>query len=402
MKNNSEIIGVILLISGTTIGAGMLGLPIATGIMGFMPAIGVFFLCWLVMTWSALLIVEVNLALKKNVNLISMAKYTLGRSGAIITWIAFVGLYYTLLSAYISVSGNMFFNLINNFFFNENIINMITPLIILILTFPFIVTGIRYIDYFNRILTFILILTYFLLIIILIRHIDPSFLLSYRSGFFINSLAIVIISFGFHPIIPTITNYLKYKIKHIVFCIIIGSLIPLIIYVVWELVLLGIVPIDSITHAYNKEITFCSLIQLIVNNPLITALIWIFSIFAILTSFMGVTISSIEFLKDGLKLKNTSLNFLKLYIVIFIPPLLFTYTFRNGFLTILDYAGVFLIILAGIIPILMIYKLRYYFKYKIFFPLISNKIILAMGMIFYLIIIIFICMKNSEYILIKA
>jgi len=395
MKNNGEILGVILLISGTTIGAGMLGLPIATGIMGFIPAICVFFLCWLIMTWSAILIVEVNFALKKNVNLISMARFTLGKSGALVTWVAFLGLYYTLLAAYISISGHMFFDLINIFFFNENIINMITPLIILILTVPFIIAGIKYVDYFNRILTFILILTYFLLIIILIKHINPPLLLSYQNGFFINSFAIVIVSFGFHPIIPTITHYLKYKIKNVIFCIVIGSLIPLLIYILWELVLLGIIPISSITHAYNKEINFCSLIQLIINNPWITSLIWTFSLFAILTSFMGVAVSSLEFLKDGLKLKNTSLNFLKLYIIIFIPPLLFTYIFKNGFIEILNYAGIFLIVLAGIIPILMIYKLKYYFKHKLFFPFISNKILLSAGMISYLIIIIFIFIKNN-------
>ena len=70
-----------------------------------------------------------------------------------------------------------------------------------------------------------------------------------------NSLSITIISFAFHPIIPTISKYLKYNINDIVLAILIGSSIPIFIYIVWEIILLGIIPTTgnlSISIAYKN------------------------------------------------------------------------------------------------------------------------------------------------------
>ena len=58
---NNKLIGGILLIIGTSIGGGMLVLPIATAQLGFINALIFLVLCWAIMTAAALLILEVNL-----------------------------------------------------------------------------------------------------------------------------------------------------------------------------------------------------------------------------------------------------------------------------------------------------------------------------------------------------
>ena len=59
-EKHGSILGGMLLITGSCIGAGMLGLPILTGLAGFYPTLVMFFLAWAFMTTTALLLVEVN------------------------------------------------------------------------------------------------------------------------------------------------------------------------------------------------------------------------------------------------------------------------------------------------------------------------------------------------------
>ena len=49
----SRYLGGILLVAGTTIGAGMLALPVSTAFMGFYPSLLIFAICWFFMLISA-------------------------------------------------------------------------------------------------------------------------------------------------------------------------------------------------------------------------------------------------------------------------------------------------------------------------------------------------------------
>ena len=90
---NSKLVGGVLLIVGTSIGGGMLALPVSTAAAGITNAIIFLFLCWLIMTTGALLILEVNLRLPAGSNMVSMAKSTLGLPGQIIAWITYLFYY---------------------------------------------------------------------------------------------------------------------------------------------------------------------------------------------------------------------------------------------------------------------------------------------------------------------
>ena len=71
MKIN-HFIGAVLLIAGTTIGAGMLALPVMTSFVGFLPSIVIFVVCWMFMLATAYFFLDVNFAVEGEVNLISM------------------------------------------------------------------------------------------------------------------------------------------------------------------------------------------------------------------------------------------------------------------------------------------------------------------------------------------
>jgi len=90
IKKKNRLLGAILLVSGTTIGAGMLALPVITGLAGFIPAILIMTAIWLFMMLTAFYLLEVNLRIKDESNLISMMHKTLGRPGEIISWIVYL------------------------------------------------------------------------------------------------------------------------------------------------------------------------------------------------------------------------------------------------------------------------------------------------------------------------
>ncbi|HKZ00308.1 MAG TPA: aromatic amino acid transport family protein, partial [Rhabdochlamydiaceae bacterium] len=53
-----HLLGGILLVAGTSIGVGMLALPVATAAGGFVPSLLIYLICWIFMMCTGLLILE--------------------------------------------------------------------------------------------------------------------------------------------------------------------------------------------------------------------------------------------------------------------------------------------------------------------------------------------------------
>ena len=161
MIMNNKLIGGILLIVGTSIGGGMLALPIATAQLGFINAFIALVLCWAVMTLSALLILEVNLWHPVNSNLITMAKTTLGTFGQIIAWTSYLSLLYALLAAYIAGGSDFLQHLLLTF--HITVSTKISALLFTALLSLVVYKGLRSVDYINRGLMFSKLFTFILL-----------------------------------------------------------------------------------------------------------------------------------------------------------------------------------------------------------------------------------------------
>ena len=105
---NNRLVGGILLVSGTAIGAGMLALPVITSFAGFLPSAIALGICWLFMYITAVLLLEVNLSCPGEPNMISMAGRTLGTAGKLVCWVVYLLLLYSLTAAYIAGSAPLF------------------------------------------------------------------------------------------------------------------------------------------------------------------------------------------------------------------------------------------------------------------------------------------------------
>jgi len=397
---NTKILGGTLLIAGITIGAGMLALPVATGLGGFIPTLAVFITCWLCMLWTSLLMLEINLEFEGDVNLISMAGRTLGPIGAGGIWIFYLLLLYSLLAAYMTGSGPLFTQLIESLS-GVDLPSWLMPFPILLFFGPFVYFGFASVDYINRLLMFGLITVLVLLLAMLLRSVDVSLLQHVDLIFVLPSLSVVITSFGYHIILPSLTTYLDRNVKQIKLCIWLGSAVPLIIYIVWELAILGVLPKEGpfgLAVALRDDFPLALLLKDALTNPYVAGAIQLFSIFAIITSFLGVSQSLFDFLRDGLHARKTSGSKVVIFALTFLPPLLFVSILQKGFVAVLEYSGVFVSILIGIFPILMVWSARYRQKKNSLYRAPGGKFALACGGCFFVFIIVLVILKNTGYI----
>ncbi len=362
MNQIHRLIGGILLVSGTTIGAGMLALPIVTGFAGFWPSITLFVIYWLYMTFTAFLMLEANLWMEEHTNLITMARRTLGRGGKIISWIVYLFLLYTLTTAYLAGGGPIFIEGLQALT-GWQLPAWMNPLPLLLIFSFFVYQGARSVDYVNRILMFGLVISYALMVVFLTPHVKASLLEHANWNAVWLSVSIVSTSFGFHIIIPTLTDYLHRDVKQLRWVILIGSLIPLIVYISWEFLTLGIIPLNGhpgLVEGYQKGLDGATVLGMFLRKTELSLMARFFSLFAIVTSFLGVSLSLRDFLADGLRIQKTHKGRLILYLLTFIPPFVITLTDPRAFLNALEYAGAFgVVTLLGLLPVLMVWVGRY-------------------------------------------
>lgn len=357
---NSKIFGGTLLVSGVTIGGGMLALPLATGFGGFFPSSVVFLVCWFFMLLTGFFFLELSLCLKDNPNLVSMAKATLGKPGEVITWILYLLLLYSLLAVYLLISGPLFVQLFDGFL-GLSLSQAWGPIIPLVLFGPFIYFGLNSVDHLNRLLMLGMVVTFILMIVFVSPYIEAANLYHFDFDYSIISLAVIITAFGYHVIIPSLTTYLGRDASRVKACLIIGSLIPLVTYMIWELVILGVIPAKgpvSIATLVEDNVSLSEILRQKLGSPTIAFTTFLFSIFAIVTSFIGVAQSLFDFLGDGLK-SNKRRSRALVFALTFAPPLIIAIGFKTSVLAVLKYAGLLVAVLLGMMPVLMVWSARY-------------------------------------------
>jgi tyrosine-specific transport protein len=363
---NSKLLGGILLVVGTTIGAGMLALPVATAQLGFWGSIFLLVGCWGVMTASAFLFLEVNLWLPPNSNLVSMAGATLGRSGQAVTWVVYLVLLYSIICAYIAGGGDLF-----HYVLASNGINLSQTMASILFTSIFgvvVYMGIRSVDYVNRGLMFGKMGALFLLICLILPFISSTNLSSGEFKHIVapSSLTVTAVSFGCLMIIPSLRTYFDKDIKTLRKAILIGMLIPLICYIAWDMVIMGVIPLDGVPslkammHSTNTNSDLVSALNVVLHKDSVTFIAKFFTSICMATSFLGVSLSLSDFLSDGLKVKKQGiLRNLFILGATFIPPVVIVLFYPNAFLLGLEFAGISILILMVLFPPLMAWSGRY-------------------------------------------
>ena len=373
MSSSGTFIGGMLLIAGSCIGAGMLALPIATGIAGFIPSLFMFLIVWAFMTLTGLLLVEVNSTFNERVNIVSMADRTLGPLGRILSWALYLFLFYSLLVAYISGSGSL---ISTSFSIPRWVGSFLFTLVFGILAYQ----GTRAVDYWNRLFMFGKIFTYLAMVVLGVHYIQPHLLLHSNFLYAPFSLPVLVIAFGYHNMIPTLMTYMNNDAAKVRRIILAGSLFALIIYLIWNGVVLGIVPLQGewgIIQSLNQGRQASDAVAGMLGLSWVSTFAEGLAFFALLSSFLAQTLALIHFLADALKVKGQKHESIPLCLLALAPPLFFGMVYPSIFIRALNFAGgICAVILFGVLPVLMAWKNRYLSKASGPYQLFGGKKIL--------------------------
>ncbi|OGN58111.1 MAG: hypothetical protein A3C42_00390, partial [Chlamydiae bacterium RIFCSPHIGHO2_02_FULL_45_9] len=315
-----SVLGGMLLVAGSCVGAGMLALPILTGLAGFYPSLIVMVVAWSFMTFTGLLLIEVNGWFKQQVNLISMTQESLGRSGRILAWLSYLFLFYSLLVAYTAASGKVFAAILESF------LEVAVPPWVASMFFTFlfgviVYLGTRTVDLVNRFLMIGLIATYLGMIGLGLSRIDPGLLAYSMPQYTLLSLPVLVVSFGFQNMIPSLTAYMKGDLKRVRASIIGGSLITLFVYLIWSMLVLGVVAPAEIHNSYLRGEEATIPLRSMLGSTGISQFAQGFAFFAIVTSFLAQGLTLTHFLADGFKLQPKRSNVWWLASLALLPPL---------------------------------------------------------------------------------
>ncbi len=361
-RSCGHVLGGSLLIAGTTIGVGMLALPVATGPGGFMPAVVIYLLCYLFMLCTGLLLLEVCSWMPKESNLITMASKLLGMPGKAVCWVVYLFLFVTVMIAHVVGGGTVLSQILGGAMTPE-----ISMIVYVLLFGPVIYLGTRSVDRLNLVLISGVAITYCLFIWASSGSVKLELLKRQDWSAAWMALPVLFTAFTYQVIIPTLMTYMDRDVKKVRLTILVGTSIPLVIYLVWELLILGIVPAEGangLLEAGVKGHNAVTPLKAILDNPFIFHVGKAFAFLTLTTSFIGLALAFLDFLADGLKVKKTQAGRLLLCSAIFVPPLLISLVHPDIFITVLGYAGGFsCAILFGLFPPLMAWAGRYMHKH---------------------------------------
>jgi tyrosine-specific transport protein len=383
MKNNIvkifsfKVFSATLLVAGACIGGGILGVPVEAGGLGFYPSALILLFSWLFMTLTSFLYAEASLWMEeKDAHVVTISRHLLGKWGEFFAVILYIFMGYASLVAYNAGGGQLIASMFEDYFLLPLPLSLAAIIYALLLGTVF-YFGAKIVGAINMMLMVGLIGSYLILVTLGIEGILPLLLTRSSWHRFYTVIPLMITSFSFQMIVPSIALYLDKDPKSLKYTLIMGTTIALIFYLLWIFVVMGTVPNEGLGGLQealeNGRVATVSL-KIFAQKKIIATLGEFFAFFAIATSYLGIGLGLFDFLADLFGIKKTIKGKSLLGALVAIPTLCITMTFPNIFLIALDITGSFGdSLLNGVIPVLLVWVGRYVIGYKSELKLFGGK-----------------------------
>ena len=174
------------------------------------------------------------------------------------------------------------------------------------------------------------------------------------------------VAFTCAMIIPSLRTYFGDDIKTLRKVIFLGTLIPLMCYIAWDMVIMGIIPLNGalglkeLIHSSSANSEMVVALTTLLKKNLITVLTKFFTSICMATSFLSVSLSLSDFLADGLRISKKGLSKVGIFALTFVPPIAVVLFYPDAFLRGLNYAGICCLVLMLFMPPLMAWRCRYH------------------------------------------
>lgn len=358
MQNKT--LGSTLIVAGTTIGAGMLAMPLTSAEMGFSMTLVLLIVLWLLLSYSALLFVELyQKAPVADAGIATLAEQYFGVAGRVVATLSLVIFMYAILTVY-SLGGG---NLISPFLSALGESAEQAAIIGFVLIFALAVTiGTKAVDGFTRLLFIGKLAAFVFVLFAMLPKVTLENLgaMPLHHFLIISASPVFFTSFGFHVVIPSINHYLEGDVKRLRFAIIVGTAIPLFAYILWQMATHGVFSQTEFVSIIRQNPTLNGLVEATFHatgSHFISGAVRIFSALALITSFLGVSLALFDCLDDLLKRIRIQANRLSLGLLTFAPVLLFALFYRD-FLAVLSYAGQMFTFYGLVLPVAMVWVAR--------------------------------------------
>ncbi|NBH76329.1 aromatic amino acid transport family protein [Rodentibacter pneumotropicus] len=355
----NKTVGSTLLVSGTMIGAGMLAMPLTSAGIGFSFTLVLLLALWALLTFTALLFVELYQTAESDAGIGTLAEQYFGKFGRIVATAVLIIFLYALIAAYVSGGGSLL-----NDFLPESFGNKMSILLFTIIFGSFIVIGTHSVDKINRLLFFVMLAAFMVVLGLMLPEIKMDNLLAMPidNALIISASPVFFTAFGFHGSIPSLNKYLGGNVKALRISILVGSVITLGAYILWQLSTHGLLTQNEFLQILKEDATLNGLVKAtlaITGSNVITSAVKLFSTLALVTSFLGVGLGLLECIEDLLKRSfNISTGRISLGLLTFIPPLAFALFYPEGFILALGYAGQMFAFYAVVLPVSLVWKAR--------------------------------------------
>ena len=359
----NKTVGSTLLVAGTMIGAGMLAMPLTSAGIGLTATVFLLISLWAVLTFTALLFVELYQTADSDAGIGTLAAQYFGKAGRIISTAVLIVFLYDLIAAYVGGGGSLLMDLLPAMG-DKDTMNKIAVLVFTIFFGSFIVIGTHSVDKINRVLFFVMIATFILVLALMLPNIkfDNLMAMPIDNALIISASPVFFTAFGFHGSIPSLNKYLDGNVKSLRIAILVGSGITLFAYFLWQLSTHGLLSQNEFLQILREDATLNGLVKAtleITQSPIIANAVKIFSTLALVTSFLGVALGLLECIEDLLKQSfNIHAGRMSLGLMTFIPPVLFSLFYPEGFILALGYAGQMFAFYAVVLPVALVWKAR--------------------------------------------
>ena len=234
--------GAIATLVGCIIGAGILGIPYVVAKAGFITGLIDIALIGIVMTIMHLYLGEVVLRTKGNHQLVGYAEKYLGRAGKNLMWFAMIFVIYGALVAY-TIKEGQFLNALFNTYFGGNPFTY--SLIFLGLMAFLVYFELNVLEKSEMLMVSILLGVIFLICIFALPYVNINNLNSFNPNYFFMPYGVILFAFLGVVSIPEMKEELTKNKAYLKKAIIIGCSIPLIVYILFAFVVVGVTGINT-------------------------------------------------------------------------------------------------------------------------------------------------------------
>ncbi len=331
----------------------MLAMPLTSAGMGFGLTTLALLSMWALSACTALQFAEVYRSHPAREGLASLTEHYFGPAGKWVVTVILLLFMYAISAAYISGGGSLLGGVLPLSTTSSSVLYALLVAVAVLL-------GTRAVDGLTRVLFALKLAVLALILALVLPRTTPQFLLTapQNPALYFSALPIFFTAFGFHAVIPSVTEYLEGNQGELRRAILWGTGLPLAVYLLWQLAIHGLIPQGELLQIGSLDELSAAIAQA-TGSAALGLGVRAFSALALTTSVLGVGLALLHSLRDVLSQRLPQRgSWLWLGLLTFVPPTLLATLYPRGFVALLGYAGLLAVLYTVLLPGLLVLRAR--------------------------------------------